>query len=63
MAITSTTITPPGGSHSQGFPVRTVKDCAPFSIFHRLAAGGCTPIPKKLSAASSSMESASTEVA
>ena len=29
----------------------------------RLAVGGCTPIPRKLRAASSSMESASTEVA
>ena len=42
MATTKITIKSPGGIHSQGCFVSTVKDCALFNIFPRLAAGGCT---------------------
>ena len=40
IAITSTTITTPGGTQSQGCFVSTVRDSAPFNIFPRLAVGG-----------------------
>ena len=63
IATTRITISSPGGIHSQGWEVRTVRDWALFSIFPRLAAGGCTPIPRKLKDASSSMDRAITEVA
>ena len=63
IATTSTTIKSPGGIHSQGCLVRIVRDWALPSMLPRLAAGGCTPIPRKLKEASSSMESAITEVA
>ena len=53
----------PGGSHNHGCFVNTVNDSAPFNIFPRLAVGGCTPIPRKLNAASSNMEIANTDVA
>ena len=43
--------------------VRIVSDCAPFRILPREGVGGCTPIPRKLNAASSSMEIANTDVA
>jgi len=42
----------PGGSQSQGCDVSTVRDCASVIIFPQLDIGGCTPIPRKLSAAS-----------
>ena len=62
-AVTTIIITSPGGIQSQGCFVRTVTDCALFNIFPRLAAGGYTPMPRKLKAASSSMVRAITEVA
>ena len=63
MAITSTTIVNPGGIHNHGCFVSTVRDCAPFSILPRLADGGWIPVPRKLNAASSSMDKARTDVA
>ena len=63
MATTRMTIKRPGGSHSHGCFVSTVMDWALFNILPRLAAGGCTPMPRKLKDASSSMDSAMTEVA
>ena len=63
MATTRTTIRSPGGIQSQGCFVSTVRDWALLSILPRLAVGGCTPMPRKLKDASSSMDSAMTEVA
>ncbi len=57
------TINVPAGSHIHGLLVRIDMDCAPLSILPRLVCGGCIPIPKKLSAASSSIEIATTDVA
>ena len=61
--MTRTTIIRPGLSHIQGICVRTVIDSAPFNRFPRLASGGCTPIPRNESVASSRMEIAMTLVA